>query len=263
MAHTSNKPRAGANAHHKIRLQAKHLSSTRTLPDLPGNDYLENKGDLWKLHLKDFFGFTTCITITDIQEISILQGNNDEWNIESIVTFAVVSQSEWEMTSADFNVFEWIDGDSAEAYKEFTLSLRPSTGQCIHFLYVMVYTSSQANADGGADSVHRIEFQAKGAIRTEVLPNLPGDDYLIHKGDLWKLNIETYFGLSGCINKHDIEGIAILAGGNDGWDIDSIVTYVAVNEHNWELSSVDLDADRWVDGDSSDTFKRFDLSLVV
>ena len=162
---------------HKIRLQAKYLSSTRSLPNLPGDDYLENKGDLWKLHLKDFFGFTTCITITDIQEVSILQGNNDEWNIESIVTFAVVNQSEWEMTSADFNVFEWIDGDSAEAYKEFKLSLRESTGQCIHFLYVMAYTSSEQNADGGPDSVHRIEFRAKGAIKTEVLPDLPGDDY--------------------------------------------------------------------------------------
>ena len=104
MAHTSNIRNAGADAVHKIRLQAKHLSSTRTLTNLPGNDYLENKGDLWKLHLKDFFGFTTCITVPDIQEISILQGNNDEWNIKSIVTFAVVNQSEWEMTSADFNV---------------------------------------------------------------------------------------------------------------------------------------------------------------
>ena len=230
MAHTSNIRNAGADAVHKIRLQAKYLSSTRSLPNLPGDDYLPNKGDLWKLHLKDFFGFTTCITITDIQEISILQGNNDEWNIESIVTFAVVNQSEWEMTSADFNIFEWI----AEAYKEFKLSLRESTGQCIHFLYVMAYTSSEQSADGGPDSVHLIEFRAKGAIKTEVLPDLPGDDYLIHKGDLWKLNIEKYFGLSGCITKHDIEGIAILSGSKDGWHIDSIVIHcMAINEHNW------------------------------
>ena len=55
MAHTSNIKYARTHAHHKIRLQAKYLSSTRILPDLPGNDYLENKGDLWKLHLKDFF----------------------------------------------------------------------------------------------------------------------------------------------------------------------------------------------------------------
>ena len=47
----------------------------------------------------------------------------------------------------------------------------------------MAYTSSEANADGGADSVHRIEFRAKEAIKTAVLPDLPGDDYLIHKGD--------------------------------------------------------------------------------
>ena len=86
MAYTSGIPSAGADAHHKIRLQAKGLSSIKTLPDLPQDDYLPHKGDLWKLNLRNFFGFTTCITINDIQQISILQGNNDGWNIESIVT---------------------------------------------------------------------------------------------------------------------------------------------------------------------------------
>ena len=93
------------------------------------------------------------------------------------------------------------------------------------------------------------------------MPDLPGDDY--SKGDLWKLSIKEDFGFSGCTTKKDIQGIAILAGGNDGWHIDSIVTYVAVNEHNWELSSVDLDVNRWVDGDSSSKDKRLTLNLVL
>ena len=91
MAYTSDRKYAGADKSHKIRLQVKGLTSTKTLPDLPQDDYLSNKGDLWKLHLTDFFGFTTCIKINDIQRITILQGSNDGWNIESIVTFAVVN----------------------------------------------------------------------------------------------------------------------------------------------------------------------------
>ena len=77
------------------------------------------------------------------------------------------------------------------------------------------------------------------------------------------IDIEDYFGFTGSITKKDIPGIALLAGNNDGWHIDSIVTYVAVNEFNWELSSVDLEAHRWVDGDSSYTYKVFALTLVV
>ena len=97
---------------------------------------------------------------------------------------------------------------------------------------------------------HKIELQAKEVTKTQTLPDLPGDDYSSSKGDLWKLSIEDYFGFTGCITKKDIQGIALLAGNNDGWHIDSIVTYVAVNKFNWELCSVDLEANRWVDGDS-------------
>ena len=260
MAYTSTLNNSGSDLTHKIRLQAKGLISTRILPDLPQDDYLPKKGDLWKLSLRNFFGFTTCVTINDIQRISILEGNNDGWNIESIVTFAVVNRYYWELISSDLNVFQWIDSD-LEAYKEFTLSLRTSTGQCIHFLYIMGYTSSRPG--GGADYRHRIELRAKGITKTKILPDLPGDDYLTSKGDLWKLSIEDYFGFTGCITKKDIQSIALLAGSNDGWHIDSVVTYVAVNEFNWELSTVDLDANRWVDGDSLHTYKRFSLNLVI
>ena len=134
MAYTSNLIDAGSDSSHRIRLQVNGSASTGILPNLPGDDYSPNRGDIWKLHLKDFFGFTSCITVNDIDHITILQGTNDGWNIESIVTFAVVSEY-WELTSADFNVFRWIDGDSKEEeHREFTLSLLTSTGKCI-FLY--------------------------------------------------------------------------------------------------------------------------------
>ena len=79
MAYTSNLNNAGAVTDHKISLQANGIVSTKYLPNLPANGYLSNKGDLWKLHLADFFEFTTCITLYDVQRISILQGSNDAW----------------------------------------------------------------------------------------------------------------------------------------------------------------------------------------
>ena len=54
----------------------------------------------------------------------------------------------------------------------------------------------------------------------------------------WKLHLKNYFGFSGCIITKDIEGITIIHGGKDGWNIDSIVTFLVVDESYWELSSV-------------------------
>ena len=138
MAYTSNLSNAEAVTDHKISLQANGIVSIKYLPHLPANHYLSNKGDLWKLHLADFFEFTTCITIYDVQRISILQGSNDAWSIESIVTFAVVDQSNWELTSADFKILQCIDENSDEAYEEFTLFLCTSKGQCIRYLFIII-----------------------------------------------------------------------------------------------------------------------------
>ena len=123
MAYTSSLNGAGSYDNHRIRLQANGVASTINLPNLPKKKFSPNKRDLWKLDLGDSFGFTSCITINDMEHISILQGGNDGWNIESIVTFAVVDQYIWSLTSADFNVNQWIDGDGANSYKEFTLSV--------------------------------------------------------------------------------------------------------------------------------------------
>ena len=78
-----------------------------------------------------------------------------------------------------------------------------------------------------------------------------------------ELSLLDDFGFAGCIRKKDIQGIAILADDNDGWNINSIVTYVAANEHSRELSSVDFCVDRWVDQNNESERKRFDLNLVI
>ena len=134
MAYTSNLIDAGSDFPSRIRLQVNGSASTEILPNLPGDDYSPNRGDIWKFNLTDFFGFTGCITVNDIDNIIILYLSTDGWNIESIVTFAVVSEY-WELTSANFNVFQWIDRNSEDEHREFTLSLLTSTGKYICFQY--------------------------------------------------------------------------------------------------------------------------------
>ena len=93
-----------------LLLKAKGQTSIKNLPDLPRDDFEPQKGDLWKLHIKDFFGFDDCITEKDVDGITIVQGSNDGWNIDSIVTFVVADQYYWELSSVDLDINQWIDG---------------------------------------------------------------------------------------------------------------------------------------------------------
>ena len=139
MAYTSNLPNSGADFSADCSM-IMYSPQDYILPALPQDGYSPNKGDLWKLNLKTSFKITRCLTIDDIHCISILAGSNDGWNIESIVTFAVVNRYNWELISADLNMFQWNDIE-VEAQKEFTLSLRTSPKRCLlYFLCIMAYS---------------------------------------------------------------------------------------------------------------------------
>ena len=73
MAFTLGVRDAGSNLDHMIKLQVKGFTSIHFLPDLPKDAYQEQKGDLWKLSIENFFGFTTCVTIHDILNVSIVR----------------------------------------------------------------------------------------------------------------------------------------------------------------------------------------------
>ena len=107
---------------------------------------------------------------------------------------------------------------------------------------------------------HEVELKADGSAKTVSLSDLPKSS----RGNLWKLSLVDDFGFNACIKEKDVQGIAIVADNNDGWQIDSIVTYIAANEYNWKLSSVDLDAFKWVDQNFPDpSHKQFQLNLLI
>ena len=125
----------------------------------------------------------------------------------------------------------------------------------------MAFTSNLPN--GGSDQVHGIEMRAKGQTKAKNLINLPKNDYEALKGDMWELGLNEFFGFTDCITVKDIEGIDIIAASNDGWNIESIVTFMVVNQYYWELSSADLNVNQWVDGNGEPPHLRFPLTLVI
>ena len=127
-------------------------------------------------------------------------------------------------------------------------------------LYVLAFTSGIARAD--SDSTHRIQLISHGVARDIPQYNRPGDDMQNNKGDLWVYPL-TEFGFStNCMQFTDIQGAAILAGGNDGWNIESIATIVGDGKNRYGLLTADFNVNRWIDGDESSSQKHFTLTRL-
>ena len=259
MAYTSNIRNSQSNTRHNVTVLAKGLESMQTLPDLPNGNFEKELADQWKLDMQTFFDFNTCITLDDIEGISIKANSDDAWNIGSIVTFAANKNDCWEQISADYNIDQWIDGNGANDSKGYKLSLTTTAGSCINYLRVLAYTSNERDSQTTTTGNHEIELKADGLAKTATFSNFPNQ----LRGNLWSLSLADDFGFAGCIRKKDIQGIAIIADNTNGWHIESIVTYVAGYKYDWDLSSVDLDVNKWVDTNSLDSYKRFDLNLVI
>ena len=106
-----------------------------------------------------------------------------------------------------------------------------------------------------------IQLTVGGEIGMVQLPEVTGLEFQNDKGDLWAIDLNDFGLSSACIRQRDIEGIAVVEGGTDGWLIDSIVTFLLDEDGNFTLLSRDIDVDRWIDGNGGDERKRFDLTL--
>jgi len=124
----------------------------------------------------------------------------------------------------------------------------------------MAFTSGYKHA--GANSLHQAEIYVNGKMYRTRLPDLPRDDYQSHKGDMWKMGLRYNFGVGGCVKPEDVQSIAIVEGSNDGWNIDSIITYFVYSKDYSQPATVDLDVYRWIDGNQKDFMKRFELTKM-
>ena len=124
----------------------------------------------------------------------------------------------------------------------------------------MAFTSGVPNAN--SDTRHMVEITVAGVSSVILLPNLPGNDYQSLKGDLWKISFADDFSFDYCVRKNDIELIAIAESGNDGWNIETIVTFIE-SDNNFELATEDFNVFRWIDGDSESSRRYFELNLIL
>ena len=125
----------------------------------------------------------------------------------------------------------------------------------------MAFTSDQPNAATLDTKI--IQMEVNTEIREKPLPFSRGFTYTRSKGDLWKLNMIEFFGFAtSCITEDEVKRIEIINEGSDGWVIDSIVTYLVIDNRHYKQSSVDLEVFREIDDDTPE-HRTFELHLTL
>ena len=124
MGFTSGLVHADSDDQYSVKIKVINEDiKTSHLPNRPGVEYLKHKGDLWTISFANDFSFTSpCVKKSDIVFIRIKANGNDDWNIETIVTF-VKSGNNYELATSDFGVNSWIDGGPNQDQFELNLIL--------------------------------------------------------------------------------------------------------------------------------------------
>ena len=127
------------------------------------------------------------------------------------------------------------------------------TDACLRTLYVFAFTSGEDDAD--TSTYHNITLEYSGIVLTMTLYDRPGSEFILNKGDLWN------FRLPSCITLHAITAVSVVANGNDGWNIESIVTLVRDTDNRIQLLTNDFDVYRWIDSNDDVDHRKFKLTL--
>ena len=122
MAFTSDLKYSGSNSPQDIEIRAGESTYKTQLPNLPGDDYQPNKGDLWKLSFEKNFYIDKCVTSDMVDYIAITGSSKDGWNIDSIVTLFVYDDQYSKVATINLDVHRWVDEDGAESHKQFELN---------------------------------------------------------------------------------------------------------------------------------------------
>ena len=90
-------------------------------PDNPGDDMERNKEDTWEISIGSF-GFSQCLTKSDISTVYLTPGGSDGWKIYWIRTMVVSGYGSQELTYNFLN--RWLDADEHYSHRLIHLTLR-------------------------------------------------------------------------------------------------------------------------------------------
>ena len=122
MAFTAGSHGSDTNAHHAVEILANNEVRHVRFFNLPGEDMILNKANLWKLNFTEFHFTNSCITIGDIQRVYIIEANDNSWQIDSIVTLVKDSSGGVQVLTQDVDTVIWINGNNVKAFRRAELT---------------------------------------------------------------------------------------------------------------------------------------------
>ena len=128
----------------------------------------------------------------------------------------------------------------------------------------MAFTSGVVSGDVGNDrDGHLVELRTFNETRSLELYDLPAKDYFPHKGDMWKFLISNFGFTDRCITITELQGVALVENSNDGWHMESVVTFLRAGSE-YEVFTTDIEVNKAVDGDVNiqDAETRLDLTFA-
>ena len=79
---------------------------------------------------------------------------------------------------------------------------------------------------------------------------------------MWTFDFDNRSAKQKCVSIFDIKSIALVAGSNDGWRVDSAVTVLQDSKNRSFTGSIDRNINTWVDRNGMPGSKRRQLTLT-
>ena len=106
---------------------------------------------------------------------------------------------------------------------------------------------------------------SNGRVRQVIPYKIPN---VRNKGVLWKISFSRFHFRDSCITRSNIRRVTLKYGSNDGWNIDSVVSFLR-SSYRWfgkirtyyRLLSTNFNIYRWLDGNQGLAFRTYSLTL--
>ena len=130
---------------------------------------------------------------------------------------------------------------------------------CFANLCVLGFTSGLNNAESNSIPIIEITLFDNKTRRH----NFPSKPPPKTKGGKWEFPLFFKDGPfeGACVKRANIKSVAVKPGGDGGWNIQSILTMECTDSGVFQLLTVDMNVNRWIDGNGASDRKEFLLTI--
>ena len=202
----------------------------------------------------------------DIKEVQLKAGvnGNDGWYINSINTYTAAGNNrKYDLLTTDPGFTMWVDANEPHLYPYIAkkhLLTKVVVSDCISYVKVEAKTGDEPYADvSGTNHLIVLKLEDDTGVQAEIEgPINRNAPYSI------QLHFTSRFETTECVKIVDIREVHLKTqiGGNDGWYIASINTFVKSGISQYEQVTSNPNFNKWLDGDGQYPYDATDHLLT-